>query len=222
MKTCDLIAEIDHAQRALDATHRAQLAALGIPRLIVECGFVGAARIRLEKDGRTYRPMEGGTEAFITPCRVNGDQPTPEDPDFELVPQYGDVIDLIAWSPEYPGRWATRCDQATWLGCIEPQFVIPPAVPIRRSPLSWLKANATGLCILAHDQWDIYRLLTVCQQLEAEDDAHAKQLRRILEHPFKTPTILVARRWQPKATTAQAKPRFIPETGADKRQTVFA
>jgi hypothetical protein len=217
MKDGDLIAEIDHAQRALDATHRAQLAALGIPRMIIACGFVGAARIRLEKDGRTYQPMEGGTEAFITPCCVNGDPATPEDPAYDLVPQYGDLIDLVAWSPRYPGRWATRCNQATWLGSIEPQFMIPPAVPIRRSPLSWLKANGTGLCILAHEQTDIYCLLIGCQQLEAEDDAHAKQLRRILEHPFKTPTILVAQRRQSRPTTP-----FIPETGAYKRATVFA
>jgi hypothetical protein len=66
---------------------------------------------------------------------------------------------------------------------------LPPAVPIRRSVLSWLRAKGTGLCLLADEPLDAYRVLSFCDAIEAEDQAHHHELRRILEHPFKGPII---------------------------------
>ncbi|HVM79909.1 MAG TPA: hypothetical protein VMU06_12885 [Stellaceae bacterium] len=199
MSGADLLREFASAQCALDTKNRAELHAIGIPDIILARGLVGIARVEVSLDGKRYEPADEGHELFITPARVGLDPSTPEATNHETVPQDGRLVDLVAWSPHYPGRWATRTGLAAWLGAIEPQFVIPPAVPIFRSPLSWLRAGAKGLCILDTNPPDIYRVLTVCQQIEAEDRAHAQQLRRILEHPFKPPTVLVAQQRQARA-----------------------
>ena len=193
MKTRDLIAELDTAQRALRADHRVQLHGLGIPHLIIERGLIGAGRIQLSANGRAYEPAEDGAQAFVTPCRIGTDLLSPEDPDHESVPQFGCVIDLVAWSPRYPGRWALRSGLAAWLGAIPPQFCSPPPVTMRRDVFSWLRAGASGLCILAHERRDAYRVLSVCRdEIKGEDHDHVRELRRIFEQPFSTPRISAA------------------------------
>ncbi|HEV3176025.1 MAG TPA: hypothetical protein VGZ72_08550 [Stellaceae bacterium] len=190
MSAPDLAAELCAAQGALSAEHRARLRGLGIPDLTLAIGFVGVARIDLDRSGRRYQPAEAGDEVFLTPARI-GNPVSPEDPDFELIAQYGELIDLVAWLPDYPDRWATRRGLATWLGAISPQLVLPPAVPIRRSVLAWLRAGATGLCLIPEKPGEAERALSFCQAIEAEDPAHAGELRRLLERPFKGPLVTV-------------------------------
>jgi hypothetical protein len=189
MSAVDLVAELVLAQGALTEVERQRLRGLGIPDLVLAIGFVGSARIDLERDGRRWQPCEEGRPAFVTPVRIGADPASPEDPDFELIPQYGDLIDLVAWLPDYPECWATRLGLATWLGAIPPQFLTPPPVPVRRSVLAWLRAGATGLCLLAEDSLDAWRVLSLAHEIEAEDAAHAEELRALLEHPFQGPLI---------------------------------
>jgi hypothetical protein len=194
MKSRDLIAELDRAQRALDAGHRDKLHNLGISPPTVGRGLVGIARVQLSATGRIYWPDEDGAEAFITPARIGEDPSSPQSAGFEVVPQYGDVIDLIAWSPMHPGKWALRSNLADWLGAIPPQFMTPPPVVVRHDVLSWLRNDAEGLVVFNRTPLDAYRVLSICREIEAEDFAHARELRRILEHPFPVPTISVAGR----------------------------
>ena len=158
--------------------------------MMIENGFIGVSRIMLDNTGTTYQPVDEGPEVFITPVRV-GQIDTPENSQFEIVPQFGNLIDILAWSPRYPTRWALRCDLAAWLGSIPPQYCLPSPVRIRRSPLSWLRSGGNGLCVLSRNHLDTYRLLSECRALEAEDAAHARELRTFLEHPFKTPPISI-------------------------------
>jgi hypothetical protein len=198
MKSVNLVAELYVAQGALTTEHRHTLRALGIPDVTVARGFVGVARILPDKRG-TYQPIADGCVAFVTPVRIGVDPSSPEDRDFALVPQYGELIDLVAWSPRDPRRWATRCDYGTWLGAIPPQYVQPEAVPMRRSPLSWLRADGTGLCVLARERIEGYRLLSLCGQLRAEDRQHQRELHDILARPFPVPPITIAAPAQPRA-----------------------
>jgi hypothetical protein len=172
------------------AADRATLERAGVPRIVVDLGMVGAATISLRLDS-TYDPDEHGARVFVTPCRVD-DPWSPESAEFELAAQYGMIVDVIAWHPRAPMRWATRLGLAQWLGAIEPQFCDPPPVPIRRSPVSWLRGGARGLCILDRDRRAQYRLLSLCRSLIAEDREHRAELQRVLAHPFSLPTIAVA------------------------------
>jgi hypothetical protein len=187
----DLLTELYAAQGALTVEHRATLGALGISDATIASGLVGVAGIQLDNQGASYQPIEDGPEAFITPARVGTGILTPEDSVFELVPQYGALIDLVAWSARYLECWATRRGIAGWLGAIPPQYLMPPAVQIRRSPASWLCAHTRGLCLLSRDCLDVYRVLSLCRTLEAEDEAHVAELQRILERPFNAPPITI-------------------------------
>ena len=192
MKTTDLTAELIAAQDALTAADRDTLRATGVPDSVIVFGLIGAAHVLLSDDGQTYQPTEHGPRLFITPVRAEPRTGDVESPDFELVPAFGALVDLIAWLPQFPGRWALRHGVADALGAIEPQYCLPAPVPVRRHPLSWLRSGGTGLCVLSRDRRDAYRLLSCCDRLEAEDAAHACELRSILERPFKTPPITVA------------------------------
>jgi hypothetical protein len=82
---------------------------------------------------------------------------------------------------------------ATWLGAIEPRFLLPDPVPIWRSPLHWLGSDCRGLVLLSRDQRERYRVLTVCDSILAEDEAHAAELRELLSHPWMAPPVYVRR-----------------------------
>ena len=189
-KAIDLIDELVTAQTAITAFDRALLERAGVPRIIIDSGLVGAATI-LVHAGDLYEPMDVGARGFITPVRV-ADPFTPEAAEYAAVPQFGDLVDLVAWHPRRSNRWATRRGAAMWLGAITPQFCDPPPAPIRRTPLSWLRAGATGLCLLDRDSLGTYRVLSICRAIEAEDRAHRAELERALAHPFGLPEITVA------------------------------
>src|SRR5262249_48616033 len=122
-----LALELDAAQRALTAEHRAVLAKCGVSHIMMEFGFIGFASIELDRAGHRYQPVEQGASAFGTPVRVGEDPTSPESVNFEIVPWLGETIDLVAWHPQYPNRWATRRGIATWVGSIEPQIMMPPS-----------------------------------------------------------------------------------------------
>jgi len=187
-----ILNELSGAQRGLTAEDRIVLERAGVPDLMISCGMVGAVAIELDAGGLHYQPSDDGRRAFVTPCRV-ADPWTPEAVGFEIVPQYGDLVDLVAWHPARPLRWATRRGLAAWLGACEPQFLGPAPVTVKRSPLSWLQGGAIGLCVLDRKPADVYRVLSLCRRIEAEDSAHQFELTRILHHPFSIPPVSSAR-----------------------------
>jgi hypothetical protein len=106
--------------------------------------------------------------------------------------------------------WALRVGTATWLGCVPVQRLEPAATRIRRTPLDWLRADCSGLVLLSRDRDDNYRILSHLHEIDAEDDAHACELRDIVERPWPAPRVRIAARAQkPEAEGARA-PGSLP------------
>ena len=163
-------------------------AGVGGPGLAVGPAF---ASIQVA-DGRFQLDRDGDAKAFVIPVRV-GNPLTAEVNDPIKAVRHGTLIDLIALSPAYPNQWALRVGNATWLGAIEPQFLMPEPVPVWRNPLGWLRNDCRGLVLLSRDRAEQYRVLTVCDSIVAEDEQHAAELRGVLEHPWLAPAVFVHR-----------------------------
>lgn len=188
MKARDLAMEMAAAVDALSDGDLDLLASCGVDRADIAMGLVGAALIRVE--GEVYSPdPECGKSAFITPCRVH-DAVSPESTVPDSYCRLGDIVDLVAWHPARPARWALRTGAAEWLGCIEPQYMGPAPVDIRRSPLAWFRAGCTGLVPLGRSAADIYRTLSWCQRHVAEDVDHAAELDAVLQRPWPAKRVL--------------------------------
>ena len=132
-----------------------------------------------------------GSPAFVTPVLVDHVD-TPELSCPAQAAKFGDLVDLVAWDPRHPHAWALRCGAAEWLGCIDPQYLDPPPVPIHRGPLGWLQTGCRGLVLLSREPFSQYRLLANIQRIEAEDAAHAAELHGIISRPWPVPTITIA------------------------------
>jgi hypothetical protein len=132
-----------------------------------------------------------GKSAFVLPVRT--DNPlTPESADPASAIRDGAIVDLVAFHPRHPDRWALRRDAAEWLGAIEPQYLDPAPATIFRSPLSWLRADCRGLVLLG-DRASQYRILTLLHSIIAEDEQHATELRRVLMRPWPAPQVIAPR-----------------------------
>jgi hypothetical protein len=179
---------------ALQSTRFSDLAALrqaGVdgPGLAIGPAF---ASIQMA-DGRFQLDTHGDAKAFVLPVRV-GNPLTAEVNDPIKAVRHGTLIDLIALSPAYPNQWALRLGNATWLGAIEPQFLMPEPVPVWRTPLAWLRNDCRGLVLLSPVRSEQYRVLTVCDSIVAEDERHAAELREVLDHPWLAPPVYSRRR----------------------------
>lgn len=188
MNTLDLLAELRQARARLTNEHRAELLAAGVPANIINLyPLIGVDAISVG-DG-LYQPTPGGGAAYITPVLVNGGTPETPHP-LAYARHLGECVDLVAWHPLHPERWALRTGAATWLGCIGPQYMDPEPVAIRRSPLAWLRAACDGLVILSKQADDAYRLLCGCAELIAEDAEHRAELRKLTRRPWPLPRIV--------------------------------
>ena len=99
----------------------------------------------------------------------------------------GPPTDLVAWRPN-AGTLGTWLGRAAILGNpYGPRLRADSALPVWRSPLGWLKASMTGVCIV-HDERSA-RLLEGLGPLLAEDVEHGLALSGSLAIP--APRILV-------------------------------
>ena len=181
--TAELERELRRALEGMTPTQLGKLRAAGIHAAV----SIGVSRIVVE--GERYTPW-GDTAgcAFIVPIR--GDWPdTPETTRGIEAVRSGYLIDLLALHPARPERWALRRGVATWLGSLAPQYCNPRPVRIWRTPLRWLQADCDGLCLLMKDAVENYRILSGCRSIMAEDEIHARELRRILERPWAGPEV---------------------------------
>jgi hypothetical protein len=187
----ELGAEMRAAVEALTPAHRSRLLAAGVDARDLDLGMVGAAIIRPE--GGFYSPNpDGGTPAFITPIRID-DPCSPETRAPDSAVRVGEIADLLAWRPDWPLRSALRVGTAEWLGAIGPQYCDPAAVPIWRSVFAWLRNGCVGLVPLSRSPMDVWRLLQNCRGgIIVEDEAHATELRRVLERPWPTPPVFLS------------------------------
>ena len=151
---------------------------------------VAPAAALIEVEGPLYRPApEEGGAAYVIPVRV--DNPlSPEAADPIATKSTGEIVDLLAFHPAQPHRWALRTGVAEWLGAIEPQYLEPEPVQVWRSPLSWLRAGGKGLVLLSHSSTDRYRILSGCRCIIAEDAAHAAELRQVVSQPWPIPRVI--------------------------------
>jgi hypothetical protein len=191
MKAADLEREMVAAVSALTEIDIEMLVQHGVDRADIAMGMVGSALVRVEGD--YYSPDPSGKLAFLTAIRVHYPT-TPESPVPDSAVRVGEIVDIVAWHPLRPARWALRVGSAEWLGSIEPQYMGPPPVHIRRSVLSWFRSSCTGLLPLSSSPPDVYRVLSWSTGgLIAEDDQHAAELRAALSRPWPLPRISVAR-----------------------------
>jgi hypothetical protein len=192
MNTRSLATEMRVARSALMPEHWDELTEHGVPvPLIANYGLVGAAPIRVDKSG-LYEPAPDGRLAYITPVRIDNELTPEAEQPLSCARILGHLVDLLAWHPRHPTRWALRTGAATWLGCIGPQYMEPDPVAVRRTPLAWLQAECDGLVILSNEPADAYRLLCGLRQIDAEDAEHATELRRLVRQPWPLPRIAAA------------------------------
>jgi hypothetical protein len=99
----------------------------------------------------------------------------------------GDPIDLAAWSPA-AGRLALWCARGSMLGA-DTLFAprMQDALPVHQTPLGWLRGLCRGVVVL--DGFKAAPLLRRAEPLAAEDVAHGRELRKMLE--VRPPRILV-------------------------------
>jgi uncharacterized membrane protein YhdT len=148
--------------------------------------FRASLSSKSDRQWRTSSSTKGvsctGLRAWVLPVRVVD----PEMPDAiettnpVWAAMCSDVVDLVAFSPAAPYRFALRCGIATVLGWVEPQYLAPDTVPIHRDITDWFRAGCRGLVLLTRCSFEAARVLRQCLEIEAEDAAHAVQLRRIL------------------------------------------
>ena len=187
----DLRAELLSAVAALTDEDRGVLADFGIPPPdISRFRMCGIARVRVRRSG-LYEPDDSGHVAIITPVRVETPA-SPESPQPDIYTHWGPIVDLVAWHPAAPERWALRAGAAEWIGLVEPQYMDPEPVPIHRSVLDWLRSGRVGLVPLAFQPAEVYRLLSWCRSIRAADEEHARELQRALSHPWPQPNVEAA------------------------------
>lgn len=191
-KPIDLRAEMRAAAGRLDADYRAALIDLGIDARDIDGhrGLCGIERVSISNG--LYAPAPNGDVVVVTPVRLERGT-TPQSRRPRIFSQWGPIVDLVAWHPSAPEQMALRVGAATWLGCIEPQYLEPEAVLIHRSALDWLRAGRSGLVLLSDEPADQYPILAGCLGgLVAADEAHARTLRRALACPWRAPTVEAA------------------------------
>ena len=141
---------------------------MGIPNRIIygPRHYLGVARITTTPG--LFEFHEDGEVALVVP------EGEPE------VPAWAQVHDLVAFKPGAPGRWWRRRGDVDLLGAsnITPWRLSP--VTIHETPLSWLRAGATGVCIV---DWGLDPLthLGGAGYLETETPALKKRLERRIQ-----------------------------------------
>src|SRR5262249_37173332 len=132
---------------------------LNLP-LLVDLGLdayalmVGVAHMRIEK-GRRWVPDPTGHRGFVSPVRGRGDRYDARDPFADEIVINGPLLDLVAWHPEAPRRWAVRTGAAEWLGawCAGISHDHKEPVRVWRGPLGWLRGWLEGVVPLTTDRF---------------------------------------------------------------------
>jgi hypothetical protein len=166
--------------RLLRATERERLIAAGVAQSdLAVPDMVLAAQVAFFD--RTFafpdeldEPQEV-TSAFMMICRDD----------------YGDAIDLAAWSPstERMATWLGRAWAIDQFRMLSPRLSDHGALPVFQTPLQWLQAGRRGIVILDRDkaQW---RIAYLGCSLIVDDVSHGQSLRRALT--IKPPKILIS------------------------------
>lgn len=150
--------------------------------------------------GETFIIAPHGAPAIITPVRVDPAEYDPEralrtlpetlDPDGATI--MGDMIDLIAWHPRKPDKWACLTGDALTLGACLPQtFDDPAPVRIHGSIAGWFAAGCKGVFITAKDPRERMAVLQSMAAIAPDDEDHAAELRRQATLKPKAPKMVI-------------------------------
>ena len=183
---------VDEYLRALRSTRLADLRPLiaaGVSWQAITDAVPAHARISVSTDN-TFEFDEDGGNAFVVPVRVETPL-TPEASDPVEAIRHGWIVDLVAFHPDHPARWALRTGTAEWLGCVEPQYLEPEPVRVWRTPLRRLQAGCRGLVLLSREPESQYRMLSGLSAIGAEDQQHAAELRQQLDRAWPMPRVSI-------------------------------
>jgi hypothetical protein len=195
MRATALTSEYIDPMRRMSLDDARRLMRHGVPLRAITT--ICPAPTRVVIDGNDlYRPDPSGQPAWIIPVSVVD----PEIPELiEAVDplgivSLGPIVDLIAFHPAAPNRWALRRGLAPALGVIEPQCCDPASVAVHRDVTDWLRSGCRGIILLTRDPKEAGRILRQISCIEASDWNHAKELRRLLALPVPIlPQVIVAR-----------------------------
>ena len=170
---------------------RHHLFALGVPRTAVDdFEVVGVTRALIE--ARHWQPEEdAGAQAVVVTVRGDPDGNI-DHPQWQEQVRRGTLLDLCAFLPSNPSRWAVRRGSASVLGAVRPQYLSPAPVAVWRDPLAWLRALGEGVVLLTEDRAEMQRILpSFPGGVVAEDADHGRELRSLLERPALVPPVFV-------------------------------
>lgn len=106
---------------------------------------------------------------------------------------FGEVVDLCAWPPDRPDRWARHEGAGFALGeealGNAGTFAFGGSLRVVRTPLGWLQAEGRALCIL--DPGLAWHRLSNAPRLAAEDVEHGTELDALIQPPARSVRILV-------------------------------
>jgi hypothetical protein len=104
-----------------------------------------------------------------------------------------EILDLVAWHPAEPTRWRLlRGDgEALGLRAIDLRQDRDGPLVCYETPLSWLRADGRGTCILTRDYAAVQRILIAERELAVESVDLGKNLERLLRYR-QAPKIYVA------------------------------
>ena len=111
---------------------------------------IGAARIATSADG-TYRPDPAGAWAAVLEVKGFVLEPVGMVGGSLVWDDVHDVVDLVAWHPEDPGRWWLRRGDATpIIGARELRIAGHFNTPIElyETPQAWARAGGHGVAVL--------------------------------------------------------------------------
>lgn len=174
-------AEFLMAMDGLNNRATAWLRSQGVPEIALHMwpGPVGVAPIETHPPG-CFDFAEHGRPAYIQPVLIG--------------PAFSDIVDLIAWHPDDPGRWWTRLYSGLPLGVdqLDVAEILGEPLAIRRAPLSWLQSGGDGVVVT---DWPMTAPALRCvPTLIAEDAAHGHEIERHLRIIADAPEIRVARK----------------------------
>jgi hypothetical protein len=157
----------------------------GVPIRAIAAVCPAPTRVLLDGNDRRFRPDPAGQPAWVMPvCVIDPERlDAIEASDPSSVVSIGPAVDLLAFHPCAPNRWALRYGIATVLGTIAPQYCNPDPVPVHRDVTSWLRAECAGIMLLTHDPNEARRVLQQIHIIQAEDEQHEAQLRHLIEMP---------------------------------------
>jgi hypothetical protein len=137
MTTRDLYPELEATQEPLTPKCFAWFRKLGIPDRVIfgPRPYLGVGRITTHSEG-LFEFHDEGEPAIIVP------EGEPE------VPGWGAVHDLIAFRPDNPETWWLKLGMVDLLGAYNIRPWKLSHTKMYENPLSWLRAGASGICLL--------------------------------------------------------------------------